>query len=152
MERQAVKVKRTYYKRQVFRSRLEARWALFFDHIRVAWVYEPQGFVFADGEPYLPDFHLVFANGRSMYAEVKPAGADEADWRKARKLAREMSKRVLLCRGAPTLKSFVVCSQSGDEDARFCIGGLVRPDRFEPVDNEMYWLLGAVVAAEKARF
>ena len=88
----------------------------------------------------------------TLFQEMELPKHYNAALRKARKLAREMSKRVLLCRGAPTLKSFVVCSQSGDEDARFCIGGLVRPDRFEPVDNEMYWLLGAVVAAEKARF
>ncbi len=60
-----------------FRSRLEARWAVFFDHLGVEWQYEPQGFVWdsnsqiADsdnaywgdsyqiqGGMYLPDFWL----------------------------------------------------------------------------------------------
>jgi len=41
-----------------FRSRLEARWAVFFDHMGIPWNYEPQGYVLADGRRYLPDFYL----------------------------------------------------------------------------------------------
>jgi len=41
-----------------FRSRLEARWAVFFDTLGVAWQYEPQGFV-VDDRAYLPDFLLT---------------------------------------------------------------------------------------------
>jgi hypothetical protein len=41
-----------------FRSRLEARWAVFFDAIGAGWEYEPQGFVIS-GRPYLPDFLLT---------------------------------------------------------------------------------------------
>ena len=40
-----------------FRSRLEARWAVFFDHMDIGWQYEPQGFMIND-RPYLPDFLL----------------------------------------------------------------------------------------------
>lgn len=40
-----------------FRSRLEARWAVFFDTLGIRWEYEPQGFVI-DGQTYLPDFLL----------------------------------------------------------------------------------------------
>lgn len=42
-----------------FRSRLEARWAVFFDHLKIKWEYEPQGYrVGPDKRPYLPDFRL----------------------------------------------------------------------------------------------
>lgn len=45
-----------------FRSRLEARWAVFFDTLGIAWEYEPQGFAIPRGDgtatPYLPDFLL----------------------------------------------------------------------------------------------
>ncbi len=41
-----------------FRSRLEARWAVFFDTIGIRWEYEPQGFIGAYGQHYLPDFLL----------------------------------------------------------------------------------------------
>lgn len=50
-----------------FRSRLEARWAVFFDALQIEWQYEPQGFNF-DGDCYLPDFYLS-QNG--LYVEVK---------------------------------------------------------------------------------
>ncbi|GIH51929.1 hypothetical protein SAMN05421833_108209 [Microbispora rosea] len=40
-----------------FRSRLEARWAVFFDHQGIRWEYEPKGFMTAAG-PYLPDFRI----------------------------------------------------------------------------------------------
>lgn len=41
-----------------FRSRLEARWAVFFDAMGIRWEYEPETFVGCHGEPYLPDFFL----------------------------------------------------------------------------------------------
>jgi hypothetical protein len=42
-----------------FRSRLEARWAVFFDHLGIKWEYEPQGYLVGpDKRPYLPDFRL----------------------------------------------------------------------------------------------
>jgi hypothetical protein len=42
-----------------FRSRLEARWAVFFDTLGIAWEYEPQGYLVGPEQlPYLPDFWL----------------------------------------------------------------------------------------------
>lgn len=48
----------TYYKGHRFRSRLEARWAVFFDTAELEWLYEPQGYKLSDGTCYLPDFFL----------------------------------------------------------------------------------------------
>jgi hypothetical protein len=48
----------TYYNGNYFRSRLEARWAVFFDLIGVKYTYEATGFKNEKGEYYLPDFHL----------------------------------------------------------------------------------------------
>ena len=53
-----------------FRSRLEARWAVFFDALDLKYLYEPQGFE-VDGRRYLPDFCLLL--GPMLWAEVKPA-------------------------------------------------------------------------------
>jgi hypothetical protein len=53
-----------------FRSRLEARFAVLFDALRLDWEYEPEGFETPDG-PYLPDFRLKLYN-RSVFFEVKP--------------------------------------------------------------------------------
>lgn len=46
----------TYYNGYRFRSRLEARWAVFFDTLGVEYEYEPEGFMLPSGKCYLPDF------------------------------------------------------------------------------------------------
>ena len=47
----------TTYNGIPFRSRLEARWAIFFDAMSTPWEYEPENFITKQG-PYLPDFYL----------------------------------------------------------------------------------------------
>ena len=69
----------TYYKGYRFRSRLEARWAVFFDACGVEWEYEPEGFDLGDGIRYLPDFLLHdvtihqgdYLEHCDLYVEVK---------------------------------------------------------------------------------
>jgi hypothetical protein len=41
-----------------FRSRLEARWAVFFDSLGITWDYEIEGYELPSGKRYLPDFLL----------------------------------------------------------------------------------------------
>lgn len=61
----------TRYAGHRFRSRLEARWAVFFDSLRLAWEYEPQGYrVGTRRRPYLPDFYLTDLR---VWVEVKGA-------------------------------------------------------------------------------
>ena len=69
-----IKAIQTQYKGYRFRSRLEARWAVFFDACGVKWEYEPEGFALPNGQFYLPDFLLHGCDGRSpkdLYIEVK---------------------------------------------------------------------------------
>jgi len=40
----AIKTIQTAYKGYKFRSRLEARWAVFFDAFPLKWEYEPEGY------------------------------------------------------------------------------------------------------------
>ena len=47
----------TVYNGYKFRSRLEARWAVFFDAAKIRYEYEPEGYEY-NGERYLPDFYL----------------------------------------------------------------------------------------------
>lgn len=61
----------TMYKGYRFRSRLEARWAVFFDSLGIMWEYEPEGIVLSNGKSYLPDFYLINFN---CYFEVKRKG------------------------------------------------------------------------------
>ncbi len=49
----------TEYKGYKFRSRLEARWAVFFDIMGIRWEYESEGIVLSNGTPYFPDFYLI---------------------------------------------------------------------------------------------
>lgn len=70
----ALKAIETEYKGYRFRSRLEARWAVFFDVCHVRWEYEPEGYVLPNGQYYLPDFLLHGVEGRAagdLYVEVK---------------------------------------------------------------------------------
>lgn len=62
----AIKAIETRYQGYRFRSRLEARWAVFFDHIGWRWEYEPEAFRLPSG-PYLPDF---LVNG-DRFVEIK---------------------------------------------------------------------------------
>jgi hypothetical protein len=58
----------TEYKGHLFRSRLEAKWAIFFDEIGVRWEYEKEGFE-NNGIKYLPDFYFT---DYDIWVEIKP--------------------------------------------------------------------------------
>jgi len=58
----------------LFRSRLEARWAVFFETMKIKWEYEPEGFQ-KGGARYLPDFRIRLGD-RTHYVEVK----GDPDW------------------------------------------------------------------------
>lgn len=76
-----IQAKPTHYAGIDFRSRLEARWAIFFDCAGVEWIYEPRWLSFPerkkDGvaaewglpDPYLPDFRLP---DLGLWVEVRP--------------------------------------------------------------------------------
>lgn len=64
-----IKAIQTSYKGYRFRSRLEARWAVFFDTLGLRWEYESEGFDLGGGEWYLPDF---FIHDWRCFIEIKP--------------------------------------------------------------------------------
>jgi hypothetical protein len=78
----------TFYNGYRFRSRLEARWAVFFDAEEWAYTYESEGFDM-DGIWYLPDFYLPDFN---RWAEVKGVFPTDEEFAKFVKLCR-LSKR-----------------------------------------------------------
>ena len=59
----------TRYRGRTFRSRLEAKWAVFMDEMGVKWEYEPEGFTDERGGRYLPDFFLP---DLGCFLEIKP--------------------------------------------------------------------------------
>ncbi len=93
----------TRYAGHLFRSRLEARWAVFFDAIGIEWKYETQGFKNEVGDSYLPDFFLPH---KKIWVEVK--GDSEA-------LVNDFARQVRLHDFGGVLPDFADCleQQSG---------------------------------------
>src|SRR5580700_1070020 len=73
----------TRYQGYRFRSRLEARWAVFFTALEIPWRYEPEGYDLGpDLGSYLCDFYLPTVvryrkDAPGLWLEVKPV---EPDW------------------------------------------------------------------------
>ena len=88
----------TRYKGYHFRSRLEARWAVYFDAIGWEWLYETEGFSLGGGDFYLPDFLLPECG---LWIEVKAEKPDVDELRKAEKLAVQSGKSVVFAIGLP---------------------------------------------------
>lgn len=166
-----IKPIQTNYKGYRFRSRLEARWAVFFDAMGYRWEYEPEGYILEGGERYLPDFWLP---EYKMFAEVKPQGGRS---NKIHLLAiQSKTAGVCLC-GLPRFDYYpclIWCPYSEDQ----CLDGFVCLDdadhdktfRFRPFDdvrcqalhgNNEWWKMegcysqeyrDSVNAAKSARF
>jgi hypothetical protein len=90
----------THYDGYTFRSRLEARWALWMDATGIQYEYEPEGYEM-DGVRYLPDFWLP---ERECWAEVKPKRPDAEEREKARRLSEGTGSPVLFLIGTPGLE------------------------------------------------
>jgi len=77
---QTIKPIETRYKGYRFRSRLEARWAVFFDALGIEWEYEKEGYDLGDAGWYLPDFWLPCVEA---YVEIKASShAAQVDYQK----------------------------------------------------------------------
>ena len=122
MNNNTIKAIDTDYNGHWFRSRLEARWAVFFDSLGVEWQYEPDGVVTSVGA-YLPDFYLPKLD---IMVEVKPYELEGPDKRKYHDIAESIvragtlgfvrttgmpcsDKRLLLCAGR-TYRGVYLCS------------------------------------------
>lgn len=92
----------TRYKGYRFRSRLEARWAVFFDALGLRWEYEPEGFELGGGVRYLPDFKV-----EGIFVEVKPDVGGLAQFDKAMMLSRS-GVTVLGLAGVPEKRIYPV--------------------------------------------
>jgi hypothetical protein len=83
-----------------FRSRLEARWAVFFKTLKVPFEYEKEGFNLGRSGYYLPDFYLP---NQKCWIEIKPNGKAVVDYYDPRYcvLAGESATPVLVVAGNP---------------------------------------------------
>lgn len=114
-----VKAIETVFDGHRFRSRLEARWAVFFKHLGIPYEYELEGFEVGGGVRYLPDFYLP---GQRVHVEVKPnTELMRADLEKMIRFAVDCDQQLLLILGTPARDAmFLVnrtCADSWDSFA-----------------------------------
>lgn len=91
-----IKAIETEYKGYRFRSRIEARWAVFFDRMHIAYEYEKEGYNLTGIGCYLPDFWLPEWR---VHLEVKGQSATEEEKAKCRALRDATGRPVLLVSG-----------------------------------------------------
>lgn len=137
----------TIYKGVRFRSRLEARWAVFWDELGVKWEYEPQTFKFPDGKQYTPDFWIV---DLALWVEIKPnakiAHEEKAEW-KCSQLAYETGNLVYLDHGgfawpiSDDAKDILVLGYGWTYSVLFlaCTGSLGQEDSIIYDSENHYW-------------
>lgn len=158
MERAMISPIPTRYKGYHFRSRLEARWAVFFDGVGTGWEYEAEGYALGAGNSYLPDFKLLgyerdMDYGPELFAECKPEAYNKTQLEKPENFSRCSGAKVIILAGPPPEpamwhRSYLILGVSRWDDFALqefrshSTSGLV------PVDQ----LMGALQAARSARF
>lgn len=126
----------TIYKGYRFRSRLEARWAVFFDAIGWPYTYEAEGYELPSGR-YLPDFYLPTENA---FIEIKPSRdlePKEIDF--AQELFQQSGKSVYIFCGDP------LDALAPNYPGMFCL------ERDPDQGLSFLYLTAYEIAAEKAR-
>lgn len=148
----------TIYNGYRFRSRLEARWAVFLDKAGITYEYEPEGFYLPNGIRYLPDFYLPWFKA---FVEIKPKSISEYDLDMARKKCEELcgwqSHIALLCIGDPCDNGIeVYCFESDEsgggnlwEEAQFIEGAHFKENVWDDDSDELghmskHWICIAV--------
>ena len=86
----------TIYNGYRFRSRLEARWAVFLDNLEIPYQYEPEGYDLGAAGLYLPDFRLPSLDA---WMEIKAQSPTDEEVRKAAALAELTNQRVFIFHG-----------------------------------------------------
>jgi len=95
--------KPTKYNGYHFRSRLEARWAVFFDTMGIQYRYEYEDFILPSGARYLPDFYFPKLGYNGCFGEVKHQFTEE-ETEKCEQLCRLTKRVVLLLEDIPDFK------------------------------------------------
>ena len=129
----------TVYNGYRFRSRLEARWAVFFDALNIHYEYEPEGYYLpVAGVRYLPDFWLPQVN---MWAEVKPISLTSAEKLKCKELAVVTGHPVLMLDSQPLARNYWAYEQAysyDEEGVGTPTGEIVHCD-FALMNTKRYW-------------
>lgn len=157
----------TTYNGYRFRSRLEARWAVFFDALGFSWEYEKEGFDL-NGTPYLPDFYLpqwgAWVEIKPKVFEMESAGHDKC------LLLSKATKpdKVMLVSGNPYQgEHSVICCNSGytewvgeftegvADDKRtvqLCLSAMDGKTKYTVATMDLFAIDYAFMQARQARF
>jgi hypothetical protein len=115
----SIKPIETVYHGYRFRSRLEARWAVFFVMANIEFEYEPEGFVLPNGTKYLPDFYLPFFDA---YVEIKPKSITQKQREEAKNKLWDLVmcdgsyKTALYCEGDPLECNMKIATSAYDAE------------------------------------
>ncbi len=123
----------------LYRSRIEAQWAAFFDALRIVHVHEPQTFAISPGVYVTPSFWLPQLK---VWVDVKPADPEArgADRARIELFARQHPEaRVWLTSGAPRPGDWHVEQLAGP--GRPIARALLLADAGRPADR--VWICGA---------
>jgi len=114
-----IKAIETHYKGYRFRSRLEARWAVYFDAIGAKWQYEPEGYDLEELGYYLPDFfvsinwHKEYKNPGN-FVEIKGSMPEEIEFEKIKRLSKLTNHSCKMFIGVPGDQETFWCHRSGN--------------------------------------
>lgn len=129
----------THYAGYRMRSRLEARWSIYFDALELEWVYEHEGFILPGDEYYLPDFWFP---SWGCFAEVKPNTFTQEEYHKASLLPYPC---ILLDLPAPKVfSSYFVTHHDWSDYQNYLSGNTFGRMIFEPskAKDRLWFLLG----------
>lgn len=117
----------TIYKEILYRSRLEARWAVFFDLMEWEFTYEPE-----DLEKWSPDFTIRTTAGNDFLVEIKPLRMVDVKLRMRLGEATNFSKGILILSQSPFTDNRIpnaiglsslggkILNAKNEEDFEFC--------------------------------
>jgi hypothetical protein len=121
----------TIYNGYRFRSRLEARWAVFFDTLGVKYEYEREGYDL-DGIWYLPDFWLP---EQDCWVEIKGEEPTQQEFNKGHRLAVVTGKNLYILSGEIRLPhdmgeydGHYLCLSDWDQDKKYDENGDLSSD------------------------
>lgn len=111
----------TRYRGFRFRSRTEARWAIFMDNLGISWQYEPEGFELPDGSRYLPDFLVETKNSVCpiRWMEVKAGIPSIYETRKLWLLCKKPYRMGNFLTGQPGLHTIITLFP--EDKLEFCL-------------------------------
>ena len=110
----------TLYRGVYYRSRLEARWAVFFDALDVKFNYEIVGMSFGNVR-YLPDFQLPDIMG-GVHVEIKPQAITKEEQNRLDEImatTRDADMRLWVIAGYPAQGEYSIEVNTHDGPAEF---------------------------------